>query len=113
MPNGPQKLILINAGRYDYAEVELATGNRPRDGRDEVGIVDRLGAECAEVAVLDAQLVEERAQLTLELEARMIGADGDAHCVECKAPQRCWEREHVDISVSHALESQLLRGAAL
>lgn len=23
MPNGPQKLILINAGRYDYAEVEL------------------------------------------------------------------------------------------
>jgi hypothetical protein len=24
MPNGPQKLILINAGRYDYAEVELS-----------------------------------------------------------------------------------------
>jgi len=23
MPNGPQKIILINAGRYDYAEVEL------------------------------------------------------------------------------------------
>jgi energy-coupling factor transporter ATP-binding protein EcfA2 len=25
MPNGPQKLILINAGRYDYAEVELGS----------------------------------------------------------------------------------------
>lgn len=24
MPNGPQKLILIRAGRYDYAEVELS-----------------------------------------------------------------------------------------
>src|SRR5689334_26240 len=24
MPNGPQKLILIRAGRYDYAEIELA-----------------------------------------------------------------------------------------
>ena len=24
MPNGPQKIILINAGRYDYAEVELS-----------------------------------------------------------------------------------------
>src|SRR4029077_6555801 len=25
MPNGPQKLILIRAGRYDYAEVELSS----------------------------------------------------------------------------------------
>jgi hypothetical protein len=24
MPNGPRKLILIRAGRYDYAEVELS-----------------------------------------------------------------------------------------
>src|SRR5215217_6296068 len=24
MPNGPQRLILINAGRYDYAEIEIA-----------------------------------------------------------------------------------------
>ena len=24
MPNGPQKVILINAGSYDYAEIELS-----------------------------------------------------------------------------------------
>ena len=65
--------------------LEVATRHRPGDRRDEVGIVDGGGVERAEVAVLDPQLVEQGAQLALEVEAGMVGADRDAHlAVECR-----------------------------
>ena len=66
--------------------LELSARHRPGDRRDEVRIVDRLRAERAEVAVLDAQLIEQRAQVTLEMKARVVGADRDAHGTECTRP---------------------------
>src|SRR5207249_9265302 len=68
------------AAQHD-PKVVVAAGHGPRHGSDKIRIVNALGREGPEVAVLDPQLVEEAAQLALEGEAGMVGADGDAHGV--------------------------------
>ena len=65
------------------AQLEVPLRHGPRDRRDQVGVVDWLATEGTEVAIFDPQLVEQRAELALELEPRVVGADRDAHAAEC------------------------------
>src|SRR4029079_18604237 len=58
---GHDRLARAAAADHD-PELEVATGHRPGHRCDEVGVVDRLVAERAEIAVLDAHLVEQAAE---------------------------------------------------
>jgi len=48
------------------------------DGVGEVRIVDGAVARCAAVLDVEATLTQQRRELVLQIDARMIGADGDA-----------------------------------
>ena len=68
---GDDRLASPRASQHD-PEVVLAARYGARDRDDEVGIVDRVRRVGAEVAVLDAELVEQGAEQPFQLESRVV-----------------------------------------
>ena len=59
--------------------IELAGGDTAGDGERIVGIIDRISRSGAEVAMSDAERIEQAGDFLLECDTRMIGAEGHAH----------------------------------
>ena len=69
MPNGPQKLILIRAGRYDYAEVELS-GSLQIVGPNNTGKTTLINT--LQFLYLDDRRHERGALVSIHAESRVI-----------------------------------------
>ena len=72
-------VCLASASEFeDDAEIGVAVAHRPADAGTDLRIVDRLGRVGALVVDVVTETGEERDEVLLELEAGVVGADGDA-----------------------------------